>query len=170
MAGGLHLAVRLGSVLERVAGVDDRPHLARLDERPHVLAHGGDDGSLLHRRARPERGGDDGAPLGEERPEVERLAADVLTSIRERVVVCAHRGDESSATAGPRISVSTFPLNPLLEGDGVITIRHAVKDVFTTEDGHGVMLTDLKYVDDERYPNDAVFLTTNGQRVRIIKS
>src|SRR6478735_2761442 len=67
----LELAVRVGGLLEREPGVDDGPHDTRLDERPHVLAHGRDDGRLLGGRAGAQARGDDGAALGEQHAEVE---------------------------------------------------------------------------------------------------
>ena len=71
MPAGLELAVRLGGLRQRVAAVDDRLDPAGLDERPDVLAHGGDDRGLLVGRPGPQRGRDDGGALAQQLPEVE---------------------------------------------------------------------------------------------------
>src|SRR6478609_6215038 len=68
---GLELTVRLGGIGEGMARVDDRSHTTVGDQRPDVLAHRRHDGRLLGRRPRPQRGGDDGAALGEQRRDVE---------------------------------------------------------------------------------------------------
>ena len=39
MRRGLHLAVRVGGLIEGSARVDDRSDVTRLDERPDVFAH-----------------------------------------------------------------------------------------------------------------------------------
>ena len=93
MGGRLEQAVGVGGLGERHTRMDDRPHRTGGDERPHVLAHRGDDGGLLGGRAGPQRGRSDRRTLAQQHPEVELRARPALQPDHHEPPVCRERID-----------------------------------------------------------------------------
>lgn len=105
----------------------------------------------------------------EEIPLVEKLAADLLGPLFGRAITCGHGTDEeSTASADARGPKSSVPINPRLTGDGVITVQHVYEDVFEEAGGRQVRLTDLTIDEAYNTAEGECFVTTLGQRIRIV--
>ena len=101
MGRGLHLAMGSGGVPEGVCRVHDRAYPTGLDERPDVLPDRCDDHRLLRRRPRPEGGRDQGAALGEHRPEVDLGGAPTLQPDDDQPAVDRQQPDVAGEVLRP---------------------------------------------------------------------
>ena len=126
----------------------------------------------------------------DERPEAELLAAESLAGMAGCKVRIKCWDDSDTTEPGPSACAGSepvhdsaarpslawpppgldylAPLNPKLEGDGVITLRQVSDDQFLTPAGYPVRFTGVTHVDDDEDPDDELFRTSRGDLVRIM--
>ena len=127
---GFEVAVGLGDLLEREAGLRGQPDLAGFDQRPDPLGHGCADARLLVGRTPAQARRGDGAALGQQ-----------LTQVEGALRAALHADHDEASVGGQRCDVGLEVLGPDDVEDHVHPLavggrHHRVRPVVVVVDGH----------------------------------